>query len=900
MSLKAGTRLGPYEVVALIGAGGMGEVYRGRDARLHRDVAIKVLTARPTMDALAAVRFEREARAIAALNHPNICAIYDIGQQDDRQYFVMELLEGETMHRRLARGPLDVATFLEQAIALADALDAAHSRGLIHRDLKPANIFVAVRGQVKILDFGLAKQMPSFEDVTHAADDKLTDPAVGVGTLAYMSPEQLRGERLDARTDVFSLGLVLYEMATGHHAFSGSTGAVISAAILSQETKPPRQLRPELPVRLEETILKALEKDRDLRCQGVAELRADLKRLRRHADRAQSPLGSAPPMTPVQSIAAPAAAPSSSRETGPPASSDVQLIAGLVKRHRVASTLFGLVVVGTLAAVPPWRHADSSGTKVSDAFPDLQIQPLTLRGDASVGAISPDGKFVAYVRRNGGMWVRQTATENDVQVAPFVQGRSYQALTITPDSNSVDFVAGDGPQRDLWRVPLLGGAPRRLVSDVWSAPGWSPDGRRMAFLRTKGGLEDTSLIVADQDGTHERVLVTRRPPRDFPNILTGGTTNRPAWSADGTKLILVGMSAGDPESTEMVIVDATTGAELRTLPIKEGLALEAAWLDDTHVLLNSSTSFNSLTGVWMVDITNGKWIPVTREFTQFRWVSLTADRRMGVATRTIKRSGIWLGSASGEDGRFVVPETGAAAGHPVVDDEGGVVYVAYAGNGASTLYRLAPGASKPTVLGDGGTYGAGGSATTADGRFVVFNSSPETPLYRVNADGTGPVKLVDRNARGPAITPDGRTALFSLFGVPGLYSVPLAGGAVRKVSDLWVGSSVAVSPDGRRLLFVSSKPTICTLCDLPDCTNVKQLVLKSWRWAPDSQGVAYINQQDGRNLWEQPLDGSPPHALTHFQDAQILDFAWSPDGKRLVLSRGRRSDDIVLLTGLRQ
>ncbi len=900
MSLDAGTRLGPYEVVALIGAGGMGEVYRGRDARLHRDVAIKVLTPRPAVDALAAARFEREARAIAALNHSNICSIYDIGQENDRQFFVMELLEGETMHRRLARGPFDVPTFLNHAIALADALDAAHSRGLINRDLKPANIFVTVRDQVKILDFGLAKQMPSSEDVTHAADDKLTDPALGVGTFAYMSQEQLRGEPLDARTDVFSLGLVLYEMATGHHAFTGATGAVISAAILSQETRPPRALRPELPVKLEETILKALEKDRDLRCQGVAELRADLRRVRRHTDPAHSPIGAAPPMTPVSSGGAPVAGPSSSRATGPPASSDVQVIAGLVKRHRLASAVLGIIVVGTLASVPPWRHARRASTGVSDAFPDLQIQPLTLRGDASVGAISPDGKFVAYVRRNAGMWVRQTATENDVQVAPYVQGRSYQALTITPDGTSMDFVAGEGPHRDLWRVPLLGGGARRLVSDVWSAPGWSPDGRRMAFLRTKGGVEDTAVILADEDGTHERVLVTRLPPRDFPNILTGGTTNRPAWSADGKKLILVGMSAGDPASTEMVILDTTTGAELRTLPIKEGLALEAAWIDNTHVLLNSSTSFNSLTGVWVVDITSGKWIPVTREFTQFRWVSLTADRRMGVATRTTKRSGIWLGSASGEEGGFVVPETFAGPGHPVVDDDGGVVYVAYAGNGASTLYRLAPGASKPTVLGDGGTYGAGGSATTADGRVVVFNSSPETPLYRVNADGTGLVSLVDRNARGPAITPDGRTVLFSLFGVPGVYSVPLAGGAVHKLRDLWVGSSMAVSPDGRRLLFVSSKLTICTLCDLPDCTNVKQLVLKSWRWAPDSQGVAYINQQDGRNLWEQPLDGGPPRALTHFSDAQILDFAWSPDGKRLVLSRGRRSDDIVLLTGLRQ
>ena len=270
---RRGHSSGPYEVVAPIGAGGMGEVYRGRDTRLQRDVAIKVLPSRPSFDGQASARFDREARAIAALNHPHICAIYDVGQEGDCQFFVMELLEGETMHRRLARGPLALGAFLEHAIALADALDAAHSRGLIHRDLKPANVFLTERGQVKILDFGLAKQLASFEDVTHAADGQLTDPAVGVGTIAYMAPEQLRAEPLDARTDVFSLGLVLYEMATGHHAFNGPTNAVISAAILGRQPKTPRELCPELPVGVEEIILKALEKDRDLRYQGVADLR---------------------------------------------------------------------------------------------------------------------------------------------------------------------------------------------------------------------------------------------------------------------------------------------------------------------------------------------------------------------------------------------------------------------------------------------------------------------------------------------------------------------------------------------------------------------------------------------------------------------------------------------------
>jgi Tol biopolymer transport system component len=450
----------------------------------------------------------------------------------------------------------------------------------------------------------------------------------------------------------------------------------------------------------------------------------------------------------------------------------------------------------------------------------------------------------------------------------------------------------------LWRVPLLGGTPRRIVSDIWSAPGWSPDGRRMAFVRTKGVDQDASIIIANDDGTHEQVLVTRRPPAGFLNISYGAwATNRPAWSPDGKRLILVGTAETD---SALIVLDAANGAETRTVPIKPGLAWEAAWLDDTHVLLNSSTSVTSPPGLWSLDLTDRRLIPITRDFSFFHWIGLTADRRTGVATKSDMRGGLWLGNALGENGRPVLRETAAGAvipfvSGPVVDAGGGVVYAAYT-NGESGLFRVAPEAAKPTMLGVGG---GGGFAITPDGRFVVFSSPPDTALYRVNSDGSGRIKLVDRNAGGPAITADGQTALFSPFGSPGLYSVPMSGGPARELTKLFAGNAPSVSPDGTRLLFASSKTGISILCDLPDCSNTKELELKSSRWAPDGQGVAYINEQDHGNLWEQPLDGRAPRALTHFPDAQILDFAWSSDYKRLVLSRGRLSDDIVLLKGLR-
>ncbi len=281
MHAAPGTRLGPYEIVKPLGAGGMGEVYEARDTRLDRSVAIKVLPAELARDAGARARFDREARAIAALNHPNICALHDIGDADGHGFLVMERLEGETLQDRLQRGPLEIEQIADYGIALADALDAAHARGLIHRDLKPANIFITTRGVVKILDFGLAKTVESDAAVTREVDEALTVAGTTLGTVAYMSPEQLRAEPLDVRTDLFSLGLVLYEMATGQRAFAGSTSVVVAAGILHQQPQPPRTLRADLPAELERVLLKMLEKDPARRSQSAADVRADFTRIKR-------------------------------------------------------------------------------------------------------------------------------------------------------------------------------------------------------------------------------------------------------------------------------------------------------------------------------------------------------------------------------------------------------------------------------------------------------------------------------------------------------------------------------------------------------------------------------------------------------------------------------------------
>jgi serine/threonine protein kinase/Tfp pilus assembly protein PilF len=285
-ALAAGTKLGPYLVQALLGAGGMGEVYRARDTRLDRTVAIKVLPTHLSSDLQRRQRFEREARAISALQHPNICTLYDVGSHDGNDYLVMEYLEGETLASRLMKGGLPIGQTVRYAIEVADALDTAHRRGIVHRDLKPGNIFITARGEAKVLDFGLAKldaahPGPDTPTVSATPPEPLTTPGIAMGTVSYMSPEQARGEDSDARTDIFSLGAVLYEMATGNVAFPGKTSALVFKAVFDEIPRPPSERNPALPPRLDQILEKALDKDRALRYQSAADLRADLQRLKR-------------------------------------------------------------------------------------------------------------------------------------------------------------------------------------------------------------------------------------------------------------------------------------------------------------------------------------------------------------------------------------------------------------------------------------------------------------------------------------------------------------------------------------------------------------------------------------------------------------------------------------------
>jgi eukaryotic-like serine/threonine-protein kinase len=872
----------------------MGTVWMAEDLQLGRRVALKFLSEELAGNQQALERFKQEARNASALNHPNICTIYEIGEENGEYFIAMEFIEGEPLDRYLERRRMELQEQLDLAIQIADALDAAHTNGIIHRDIKPANILVTSRGQAKILDFGLAKLVAAGRAAAQPtyvgsmdAPEHLTSPGVAVGTIAFMSPEQARGKDLDARTDLFSFGAVLYAMATGKIPFDGETTAVIFDQILNRDPVPPIDANPQLPPKLDEIIRTALEKDRDLRYQSAAEMRAELKRLKRDTSSGRVALPATGRAESHNSAARHAAA--SAQATPVPAP----------RGRKMLFVALGGVVLLALAAVAYFALNRPRGFNLQN----MKIAQLTETGNAGAAALSPDGRYVVYVLVEGSqesLWVRQVATGGNVQVLAPDQVR-FVAVSFTPDGNYVMFVRSDKATvnyRYLYRMPVLGGTPQQLVRDIDSAPAFSPDGQEIAYARgILAPVAANDILVARADGSGERVVTEHRG-------FNAGAVNV-AWSPDGRNLAFI-VGASTDNSTQWILFVASVKTGERTELHKFSLPAQAlAWLPDGRGLLVVGNDVESGRGqIWFVSYPKGEVSRFSNDLTNYSLCCLDLTRDAGslIALQNTISSDVWVGKPDGADARQIT------SGEPSGLGLGWLGEKIVAG-GLRGRWRVmnSDGSGNAAILGEHDPYL--GLAACNDGKHLIYSTFRDGAfeLWRADIDGSNPLKLVRQAVIGVGLCmPDSKSVVYASSGA--IWRISLDGGTPEK-TDLPFGQ-FGFSNDGKLMYYVSQKVeggsfvgkivVVPAGGGAPLATVDMPYGMQSPRFTPDNKAIVFLlTRNRATNIWAQPLSGGPLVQLTHFPSGDMFAFSWSNDGKQLAFSRGSRKTDVVMMSGFR-
>jgi len=847
-----------YRIVEKLGGGGMGVVYRCEDTKLHREVALKFLSERLSQDPQSLERFQREARAASALNHPNIATIHAIEEYAGQPFIVMELLQGETLQHCIARGSIRMEELLDLAIQVADALDAAHRKGIVHRDIKPGNIFITERGQVKILDFGLAKRtarkIPDDAAIgastVSLADEQLTSPGSAIGTIAYMSPEQARGEELDARSDLFSFGAVLYEMATRKPPFSGATSAVIFHAILAQSPVSPISLDSGLPAELERIINKALDKDRDLRYQHAAEVRSDLKRLKRDLESGRTVSSAVivepPPIKPL-------------------------------RRWRPAIAGFSVLLLVS-GAVYWMKHPPPS------LLPEMKLQQLTFNSNenrVTSGSISPDGKYLAYCDSKGTHIKLVTSPElqtipnpEDVQE----EGARWGRPVWFPDSTHFLVASGKpGGQPTTWLVSVLGGAPRKFRDDA-APESVSPDGSRIAFLAIDTGNGFREIWVTDQNGQQGRKIYESGDNSRFIYVHFSPDGQRLAYLKGGS------LEAGDPNGGPVTAI--LQGNKKPPLD-------DYVWLPRGRLIYNleQEGSDSRTCNFWELPIDPVIGTPRGEPRRITNWsgfcidqLSVTADYKHLAFHKWTIEGAIYVSDLQANGMRITDPVRHVlteAWNEPSAwtPDSKALIYRSNQG-GSWGIYRQAldKDTAEPIVSGLQDPPGVH-NVVSPDGAYLLFlvpskpgDPKPGVNFFRVPTSG-GPPQLI---------------ASADLIGIR----------CARSPSTLCITADVS-RPDLKHLRFLSFDPIKGVGSEVTKFDLDSSPSSLDWEISPDGRQLAIFLYDVGRIYIRSLLDQS----TREFQvkDYSVKDYgaigslSWTPDSKGFLVASGQGRDITVIL-----
>lgn len=893
-----------YRISGRLGSGGMGVVYEAQDLNLGRRVALKFLPPELASDHAALDRFMLEARAASALNHPNICTIYAVESDGKQSFIAMELLEGQSLNEKLASGPLPLDRLLDCSIQLADALDAAHSKGIVHRDIKPANIFITQRGQVKVLDFGLAK-LTRGTDVTPetvtldgaTVASHLTSPGSTVGTVAYMSPEQARGEQLDARTDLFSLGTVMYQAATAQLPFSGNTSAVVFHAILERDPVPTTQLNAQLPPKFQEIIEKLLDKDRDLRYQSAADLRGDLKRLKRDTESGRSSAHVRPSGS-TTSVSSPATQPISR------VSSSSQ-VAAAAKQHKLGTGLIAVLVIAIAAAAAYGIYAFVNRTKLVP-FQNISVTKVTDSGKASLVAISPDAKYILNVMDNEGqqsLWLRNLPTNSNTQVVtPAVV--QYFGLRFSPDGNYLYFTRSEPGSEELkylYRAPVLGGVPQKLVTDIDSNVTFSPDGKQIAFFRMnnpEAGKE--RLIVMPSEGGEEKVIYTDS---------IGNGMNDPAWSPDGRSIVCTVFQPANGFGG-LVAYDIASGKKTVFYTSSTNIVQRPIWMPTGGGLFALSGLVQNQ--IVYVSYPQGQSFAVTRDTNNYSDPSVSSDGHHLATVMSERHSSVFVMPAGDLSGQPRSITSGAPSFSFSWMRDGRVVR-----DSTSGLSLLDPQTANSVPIPAPEGQFATRPTACADGRYLLFtgiNTSQRVlNIWRADSNGGNLKHITSGKVDDLGMcSPDGRWLVYEDSASGGhLMKVSIDGGTPERLTEELAANGADISPDSKTVVFpafghLGEHIETLTLVSLDSNQVVKSLVFEKprsgpLRFSPDGKAVVYPVREGGiDNLWSQSLDGSTGKQLTHFMSEHITDFHWSVDGKQLGFIRAHTDSDVILIRDTQQ
>jgi eukaryotic-like serine/threonine-protein kinase len=873
-----------YQIVKRIGSGGMGEVYLAEDTRLNRKVALKILPSEFTQDKDRVRRFEREARAVSGLNHPNILTIYDIGQFDSSSFIASEFIDGETLRQRMSESKLSLKEVLTIGIQAAEALDAAHRAGVIHRDIKPENIMLRKDGYVKVLDFGLAKlaEKQNQQGISNLDTQSAhTRAGIVIGTVRYMSPEQARGLNVDARSDIFSLGIVLYEMIAARPPFDGATSSDVIAAILEKHP-PPLHMYGDFPDELQWIVTKALAKDPEERYQTAKELLTDVKRIKKRLDVDEELRGS-DPYTIVQPVR---------------------------KAKWVVSVLLALITIAGIYFLYSKVSPKIAASKIP--FSKIKLTRLTSSGSAYGAVISPDGKYVVYMQEiesNQSLILKQLASDAEIQILTLPRNSYFGASRFSNDGQYILYIAYNPESKtgSLYRMPVLGGIPQKLIDDISLVPAISPDSKLFAFVRsTKDGF---LLITAHEDGSNQRIIKSYKSADFFSDL---------EWAPDGKTIVsILNKTLSGVTKSQIEVLDLN--GKQSTLPnvnwSSEYGGGDMEWFSDGKGLALTKGQEHQRQ-IYYLSYPSGKLTPITNDPNDYAGAALTQDSKSLVTTQASYTCSIWGASSNTPDATAQL-----TSGSFIDDGQLGISWtsdrkILFSCKDASGKFQLCLMNSDGTdrrriTAGESNKYWP---VASNDGRFSVYNVEEENTvnIWQMDSNGNNAKILpFSKQVRWPRLTPDGEWVVCSTLGreKQQLLKLPVKGGkeiVLSTVEFFIIGS--AISPDGKLIAYVSEdqqNPPEIRLNLIPSDggSPIKSFVMDNKafpngriHWTPDGHGVAYIRIENGiGNIYVQPIDGSKPRRLTNFPAKQTAGFAWSMDGKNIAYSRCDFSWDVVLI-----